>query len=327
MNTAITRFLRESGLKLLAVAELDSVDYSIVLYLLNSAMSGLESLIANETELASIIGHDVPDVRSSIERLTERGIIKSVYGDGTQKPSLQSVRLCLNWDVAKWRVAPNFVPVGASAQDAVIFPFRRAGTPILQILQGNRFDDFQKDDIERPLIHKPSSDVESSQRIFESFCRGRELDSRETKITQEVSKSLIEAHPVDQILLIIRHFGSRIPTLSLLASNWDHYVEQYEHESQKLDLFEVRQRQNSLDQRAREAALGLYQRRSELSLSEEEVMVLKLLSEHRHPRRQLFWAYQQRIRYPKLLSFFQEHLTLMLPITQGGQVVRGPDPD
>jgi hypothetical protein len=150
------------------------------------------------------------------------------------------------------------------------------------------------------------------------------LDEHEKSVNRKVAEALGAAHPVDQILVMIRHFDKRIPTLSLLASNWDQYAEQYEDEHQKLDLFGQRQKQFELDQKVREAAQSAFERREQLDLSEEETQVLDLLANHRHPRRQLFWAYQMRIRYPKLTSFFSDTHSLMLPITQNGTVVKMP---
>lgn len=320
MNNNITRFFRESGLKVLAISNLNACEYSILFYLLNCAMSGLDNLVSNESELASIIGHSPLDVRAALEHLTGRGIIKSHYGDGTQTPKLQSVSLGMNWDMSKWKLMENAEALNRDHHEAIIFPFRK-GSPHLQILEGRRHDAQQ----DRPIIHKHVPELEAWNRVFESFARGREMDEHEHKTTQKVAKTLALAHPIDQILIMIRHFGQRIPTLSLLASNWEHYVEQYEQEHQKLDLFEVRQKQTELDQKARDAATSLLERRVNLELSDEEVQILELLAGHRHPRRQLFWAYQQRIRYPKLASFFADTHDLMLPITQTGQVVKKPD--
>ena len=320
MNANINRFFRESGLKVLAISNLNACEYSILFYLLNCAMSGLDSLVSNEAELGSIIGHSPLDVRSSLEHMAGRGIVKANYGDGTQSPKLQSVRLGMNWDIAKWKLMENSEMTPLDHHQAIIFPFRR-GAPTLQILSGKRHE---KQGAERPTIHKSHAEIESSQRIFETFSRGRDMDEHEHKTTQIVAKALAEAHPIDQILVLVRHFAMRIPTLSLLASNWEHYTEQYEQENQRLDLFEIRQKQTELDQRARDAASSVLEKRQDLQLSDEETQVLELLAQHRHPRRQLFWAYQQRIRYPKLNNFFAEHIGLMLPITHSGQVVKGP---
>lgn len=316
MNSNIQRFFRESGLKVLAVSNLNACEYSVVMYLLNAAMTGLEDLITTENELAQIIGHGPRDVRQAIDELDNRHIVKSRYGDGTQAPKFQSLSLGMQWDLSRWKLGLKEVP---THHEAVILPFRR-GFPKLSVVEGKRHEDH----LDRPLIHKAHSDEDTTERIIDAFSRGRDLDEHEKKVNKKIAEALGAAHPVDQILVMIRHFDHRIPTLSLLASNWDHYVEQYEDEHQKLDLFGQRQKQFELDQKVREAAQTTLERREQLDLSEEETQILDLLANHRHPRRQLFWAYQMRIRYPKLNSFFTETHNLMLPITQNGTVVKMP---
>jgi hypothetical protein len=316
MNSHLQMFLRESGLKVLAVSHLSSCQYSIIMYLLNSAMTGLDNLITTESELAGTISHDARDVREAIEDLSARHLVKSRYGDGSQTPKFQSLSLSMNWDMSRWKLGHKEFP---THHEAVILPFRR-GAPTLSVVEGKRHDDH----IERPLIHKAHSDEDTTQRILDLFLRGRDLEESEKKTSRKVAQALGMAHPVDQILIIIRHFDKRIPTLSLLASNWDQYVEQYENEHLMLDMHSQRQRQSELDQRVRDAANDVLERRSDLELSDDEIQVLDLLANHRHPRRQLFWAYQMRIRYPKLKGFFVENHELMLPITQAGTVVKFP---
>jgi hypothetical protein len=316
MNKNIERFLRESGLKVLAVSNLNACEYSIIMFLLNAALTGLENLITTEHELASTIGHSPRDVRQSIEDLERRHMLKSRYGDGTQAPKFQSLSVTMNWDLSRWKLGLKEAP---THHEAVILPFRR-GFPKLSVVEGKRHEDH----FDRPLIIKSHSDEDTTQRIIDAFSRGRDLDEHEKSVNRKVAEALGAAHPVDQILVMIRHFDKRIPTLSLLASNWDQYAEQYEDEHQKLDLFGQRQKQFELDQKVREAAQSAFERREQLDLSEEETQVLDLLANHRHPRRQLFWAYQMRIRYPKLTSFFSDTHSLMLPITQNGTVVKMP---
>ena len=316
MDTKIHRFLRESGLKVLAVSRMNSCEYSIIMYLLNTAMTGLENLITTENDLASIIGHSPREVRLAIEELENRFIIKSRYGDGSQAPKFQSLSLSIQWDLSRWKLGLKEVP---THHEAVILPFRR-GFPKLSVVEGKRHEDAH----DRPVIHKAGSDEDTTQRILDAFSRGRDEDEHEEKINKKVAEALASAHPVDQILVMIRHFNLRIPTLSLLASNWDQYAELYEDEHQMLDLFGQRQKQFELDQKVRDAAQTAIERREQLDLSEEEVQVLNLLANHRHPRRQLFWAYQMRLRYPKLTSFFSDTHNLMLPITQSGTVVKMP---
>ena len=123
---------------------------------------------------------------------------------------------------------------------------------------------------------------------------------------------------------MIRHFGLRIPTLSLLASSWQHYQEIFEAETQKVDMLGARQKHQELDDKLRVQAESLLSQ-GEGSLSEEERGVLNILLRHRHPRRQLFWAYQLRSRYPALTSFFADNVGLMLSVTSGGTVVKKHD--
>jgi hypothetical protein len=316
MNSQIQHFLRESGLKVLAVSNLSACQYSILMYLLNSSMTGLDNLITTESELAGTIGYDVREVRLAIDDLDSRHLIKSRYGDGTQTAKFQSLSISMNWDMSRWKLGHKIFP---THHEAVILPFRR-GLPALSVVDGKRHDEHP----ERPLIHKSHSDEDTTQRILDLFLRGRDLEDREKRTSRKVAETLGAAHPVDQILVMIRHFDKRIPTLSLLASNWDQYVEQYENEHQMLDMHSQRQRQSELDQKVRDAATGVLEKKGDLELSDDEIQVLDLLANHRYPRRQLFWAYQMRIRYPKLKSFFVENHDLMLPITQTGTVVKFP---
>lgn len=316
MNTNLQRFLRESGLKVLAVSNLSSCEYSIIMYLLNSSMTGLENLLTTEHELALVIGYGAREVRQSIDSLESRHLIKSRYGDGSQSPQLQSVSLAMQWDMSKWKLG---IKESTSHHEAVILPFRR-GMPKLSIVEGKKSDDH----LDRPIIVRVPTDAETTQRILDIFSRGRDLDDHEMQTNLRVAEALTQAHPVDQILVMIRHFEHRIPTLSLLASNWDQYAQQYEDEHQKLDLFGQRQKQIELDQKVREAAQLILDKLDNLELSADEVQVLDLLANHRHPRRQLFWAYQMRIRYPNLVTFFTDTHSLMLPITQNGTIVKMP---
>ena len=316
MNDNLQRFLRESGLKVLAVSRMNACEYSIIMYLLNTALTGLENLITTENDLATIVGHSAREVRQAIEELENRQIIKSRYGDPSQTPKFQSLSLSVQWDLSRWKLGLKEIP---THHEAVILPFRR-GFPKLSVVEGKRHEDPH----DRPIIRKATSNEDTTDRILEAFSRGREIDEHERKINRKVADALGGAHPVDQILVMIRHFNQRIPSLSLLASNWDQYAELYEDEHQKLDLFGQRQKQFELDQKVRDASQSALERREQLDLSDEESLVLDLLANHRHPRRQLFWAYQMRLRYPKLSGFFAETHSLMLPITQNGTVVKMP---
>jgi hypothetical protein len=316
MNSNIQRFLRESGLKILAVADLSACEYSLLTFLLNSAMTGLENLLSSESEIASIIGYTPREVRQTIEDLHSRNFIKSRYGSGTAAPNMQSLSLQIQWDLDRWKLGIKEIP---THNEAIILPFRRPITR-LAVVEDGRQDGANS----HSNTVKNEADGDTHDRILDAFRNGRDLDEREMKLSQEIASALIAAHPIDQILILIRHFGRRIPTLSLLASNWAQYAEQYEDEHLTLDFVGLRQKHHELDQKVRDASCRALERREQTDLSEEESNVLNVLANHRHPRRQLFWAFQMRNRYPKLSDFFKDTQSLMLPITQDGTVVKMP---
>ena len=162
------------------------------------------------------------------------------------------------------------------------------------------------------------------RRVLESYLQNRSVDDDEIEQAESAAKILVEVHPVDQVLLMLRHFHLRIRTLSLLASSWQHYQELFESETQKVDMLGARQKHQELDQKLRSHGEALLLS-SESQLSDEERTVLNILIKHRHPRRQLFWAYQLRSRYPNLSAFFADNAALMLSVTSGGTVVRRHD--
>lgn len=294
-------FIRHSGLKVLAMARLNPCEYSLVLYLLNTSASGLDEVITTEREMASLIGYSERDIREAASKLAERQIINIRVGDGTQPAHRQSLRIGVQYDTKEW--ALDF-DEDVTSHDAIVFPFRRGQN--LQIVETT----------------EPPSDPSTWERVYHSYTEDRSLSELEKNKARLDAKILVDTHPVDQVLLMLRHFRDRIPTLSLLASSWQHYQEMFEDETQKVDLFGARQKHHELDDRFREAVLQTLERKDELDLSSEEVGVLEILVSHRHPRRQLFWAYQLKGRYPNLKEFFEENSKHMLPVTSSGIVVK-----
>jgi len=308
-NPDLQHFLKESGFKLLAFARLSQCGYSLILYVLNCSVSGLDQIITTEGELAALIGYSEKDVREALTDLAQRHMIRLHFSDHSVAPEKSALRLGIQYDISKWEL---YFEDQVSSKDAVVFPFRRLGAAVLQVFDGQKGEK-----------HDKSKDP-TWQRIVESFIPGRNLDAKELKQSEEMAKVLIETHPVDQVLLMIRHFEHRIPTLSLLASSWQHYQELFEEETQKVDLLGARQKHHELDDRLRERVSSVLEKSSDLGLSEEELGVLRILQQHRHPRRQLFWAYQLRSRYPKLADFFHENASYMLSVTTSGSVVKRP---
>ncbi|MEY4630370.1 MAG: hypothetical protein RIQ81_490 [Pseudomonadota bacterium] len=309
---SVQSFYRESGFKLLALAKLTPCEYSIVLYLLNCAVSGLDQIITTENELALMLHWEPVEIRNAISALATRNIIRVGYGDLTQAPKIQSIRMAMQFDTHKWHHEEGSA---RSSHDALVFPFRRQESTNLHVLDGHRRD--------KEKNHR-SAETHTWERVMESFVRNRSMDDKEISASEQAARTLCETHPVDQVLLMLRHFGQRIPTLSLLASSWQHFQLLFEEETQKVDLLEARQKHQELDQQVRDAATDFFNRKNELDLNEEEQAVLQILSSHRHPRRQLFWAWQMRNRYPNLARFFADTNKLMLSVTSAGTIVRKP---
>ena len=323
------RFIKQSGFKVLALARLGQCEYSVMLYLLNTAVSGLDHIITTETELASLIGYDDDTLRAALGGLAGKNVIRLHYGDlSGGDPDKSSLRIGLQYDMNKWIMDYERE---ATSQDAVVFPFRRQGHANLQLFDGQKKD-------KSPLRKPQDSESITWQRVLDSFVLGRSVDEEEHEQAEAAARMLVETHPVDQVLLMIRHFGQRIPTLSLLASSWQHYQEIFESETQKVDMLGARQKHQELDQKVRDQATALIEAAMATvtgpqaagsappmkDLTDEEKTVLQILKKHRHPRRQLFWAYQVRSRYPNLAAFFADNVGLMLPVTTSGSVVRRP---
>lgn len=307
-------FMRESGFKILALTKLNECEYSIILYLFNCAVSGLDQIITTPSELASLTGYSDDEINSSIGALAGMNIIRVHYGDSAGvDPANVSMRLYVQYQVSKWIISHE---IEKSSQDAIVFPFRRQGQSNLQLLDGEKKD---------PKVRKAGEEQSTWKRVYDSFASGRDLTADDMEQAEEASHVLVDTHPVDQVLLMIRHFELRIPTLSLLASSWQHYQEQFEEETQKVDLLGARQKHQELDHKIREQARALLSDTENKDLGEEEKTVLQILIKHRHPRRQLFWAYQLRSRYPGLSSFFADNMNLMLSVTTAGAIVKKHD--
>lgn len=305
-------FVRQSGFKVLSTAKLESCEFSLIMYLMNCSHSGLDQIVSTESELASLIGFEQQDVIDCIESLSVRNIVRVKY-KANQNMDHPSLRIGMDYDVTKWNL-DNDEDKSGHHQDAVVFPFRRREGAALHLVEKEN--------------HQENAGKKKAtwKRVFDSYALGRSLDDRDITQAEESAKVLVETHPVDQVLLMIRHFELRIPTLSLLASSWQHYQEMFEEETQKVDLLGARQKHQELDQAVRDEAQKVIDQADELELNEEERNVLQILIKHRHPRRQLFWAYQTRNRYPNLHGFFADNASMMLAVTSSGAIVKKSTP-
>ena len=222
----------------------------------------------------------------------------------------QSMRIGVQFDTKEWILDFD---EDVNSHDAIVFPFKRGLNIHLVGL---------------PESANPTSGTKITKslptwkRVFQEYSSYTTLGEKELKKAEADSKILVETHPVDQVLLMLKHFEDRIPTLSLLASSWQHYQEVFEEETSKVDLLGARQKHIEFDERLREAVAQTLEQKEELDLDPEEIGVLEILFSHRHPRRQLFWAYQSRSRYPKLSEFFGKCSKHMLPVTTKGTIFK-----
>ena len=319
MDEKFNKFMRDGGFKILAMVELTSIQYKTILYLINCAVSGLGDLITTISELASILDVDDEDLVKALDNLHARKLVRLKYNfKSSAHAEKQSLRLILQYDIDRWQLG---IEKDITSKDALVYPFRRQEGASLQIVDSIDDDDYVYD------IHNRSEQelVKTSHRVLEVFLSKRSLDDGELVDAEKAARVLVDTHPVDQVLLMLHHFEDRITTLSLLASSWQHYVELFEQESQKIDMFEARQKHVEMDNQFRTKVREALEHKDELKLNTEEINVLKILLKHNHPRRQLFWAYQVRSRYPNLKEFFQNNHGIMLPVTNAGSVVRRTD--
>lgn len=308
----LKEFSMQSGFKVLAMARLSQTEYSIVLYLINCSASALDEVITTDSELSSLIGYDEVETRKALENLSNRKLIKVKYGQPHANPDIDSLRLGMHFNTKDWHLDFN---EDVTYNDAVVFPFRRKGESPLHLLN----DPNSESNLQ---VKKKATWF----RVYDSFVQDRDFTDEEIDQTEAAAKMLIDTHPVDQVLLIVRHFRDRIPTLSLLASSWQHYQELLETETQKVDLLGARKKHLEIDENLRKAAKDFLNSEFSTELKDEERNVLDILIKHQYPRRQLFWAYQTRSRYPNLNAFFSDNASLMLSVTNSGKLVHAPKP-
>lgn len=312
---SMSLFIQKSGFKVLAMARLSQCEYSIIFYLMNCAVSGLDQIITTEAELASLIGYEEEEISESLLSLGDRHLIRLHYNEHNLSSinNHPSLRIGFQLDLNRWHLAYE---KDVDSHDAVVFPFIRSRKSHLEIL---------KDDIEEDNdLSETTQQSQTWKRVVDSFLKGRSMDDEELEENIMSAKILMETHPIDQVLLLLRHFEQRILSLSLLASNWDHYQEIYEQETQKVDLMDARKKHQELDEELKLSSKSWLEESEKHNLSAAEINILKLLIRHRHPRRQLFWAYQARSRYTNLEKFFEENSPLMLAITTSGTILKKP---
>ena len=296
----LSKFVKDAGFKILALSRLSSPEYGIVLYMINCSASGMDEISTTYAEIASLMGYSEDRLREALQALSKKNMISVNSSVGSK-----SLKVRFEFDVHKWRIehGPRL-----SAHEALVFPF------MPKKVEGVRGGSSKQASLES----------EPWQIVLNEYVRHLNPVSVDVLTEEKAARLLINTHPVGQVVLMLKHFGNRIKSLSLLASSWQHYQELFESETQKVDFEDARKKHLALDEQLRGLAQEFLSKSDEKSLSEEEVAVLKVIVYHQHPRRQLYWAYQLQERYPNLGRFFADHQGLMLSITSHGTVVKKP---
>ena len=309
----INQFIQQSGFKVLAMAEFSQCEYSVILYLMNCSVSGLDEIITSESELSTHLGYEEQEISQCIKALADRNMIK-IFSKNIKniESSPNSIRVGFHFNMESWKLSTK---TDFNFQEAIIYPFSKNKQSHLEVIAKTILANEQK-----------SRSIQTWKRVLDTFLSYREIDRKHLVENEKYSKILVETHPVDQIIFLLRYFKDRILSLSLLASNWEHFQELYEVETQKIDLIEAKKKHNELDNQLKYNASNWIDNAEKLKLSNQEINVLKLLVRHRYPRRQLFWAYQARSRYVNLHKFFEDNSELMLAITSSGSIVKKQNP-
>ena len=109
-----------------------------------------------------------------------------------------------------------------------------------------------------------------------------------------------------------------------MASSWEHYHDKFLDENHEIDFSQAKKRHSKSDSSLRKEAIRWLTKAEEKHLSKDEISILNLISTHKHPRRQLFWAYQAKHNYKNLKDFFDENAKHMLPVTTSGSIIKPP---
>jgi hypothetical protein len=304
----IELFKGASGFKVLAMARLDASEYSLLLYLLHCRSSGFQEIVSTETDLSNLLGYPIEEIARALKALRDKSMIGFRYGKSTSTSSVSpSLSMGFQFDIAKWKLETAAQP---TSQEAIVYPFSRDSQASFLLVPP----------VESVSSMLPGKKALGWKDLSELFQEIHGLSPEQATQLDLDAQFITKSHPIEQALLLVRHFRARIPSLALLAGSWQQYVELYESETQKIDLFEAKDRHLQIEQALRDSAIRWDHEVQDLSVDEREV--LRVIISHPHPRRQLFWAYQLRIQYPKLQAFFQENADKMLAITSMGTPVK-----
>ncbi len=218
----LTKFLRHGGLKVLASANLTSFEYALFLYFLDAYVTGLNPLPTNLADLSLLTGADRTDLRRAILSLSNRHMIQVQEKSTPDDSEAFVVTLQLqqqNWVIrTSDRVGPR---------DAVVYSFthRQRGGDDASLLSATTTDPLPA----KPWRHQQDKDSALSpwKQLLNAFLESHEIEVEDLDREGFYAKSLIERHPVEQLVGLVRHFKTRISSLGLLVNSWTHLYELY----------------------------------------------------------------------------------------------------
>ncbi|BBH53525.1 hypothetical protein [Fluviispira sanaruensis] len=305
-------FWERGGFKVLAVARLSSCSYSMVLYVLNCLVAGIEEIVSSTGELSILLGVPERLVKSAIEELS----VSNILSITKKHEKTLVIRMVL--DPEKWtnlRSTPernkrmlgdaknlhSLIPqkeikkkskprkVSMSSQEALLFPKKNV----------NKSDKNNKEILKN---------TEAIDKIISAFVNYHKNEIDVNK-EEKFAALLLEDHSLEQIISLINFFSKEIPSLSMLAGAWFHYMNKYREEMADVDdLNAFRKKHEGFDEKIR--AMASYElkriQKERKAITADEELLLLILMRHEQPRKQLYWALKARDKYPGLNVFLEQ---------------------
>jgi hypothetical protein len=299
----LRNFGERGGFKVLAVARLSSCSYSLVLYVLNCLVAGIDEIVSSTGELSVLLGVSEKQVKFAIDELSENNILSITKKHG------KTLVLKMNLDPEKWknlRSSPerNKRVLGDAKNLHSIIPQKNLNEkpkPIKVTLSSHEALLFPN---KKKTKHEGIHD-EKLNKIIKIFTQNQKNNIDLEKET-DFAKLLLENHPIDQIISLINFFSKEIPSLSMLAGAWFHYLNKYREETAEVDdLNAFRRKHEDYDKKIRNLAYFELKKiqKEKKSISADEELLLHILMRHEQPRKQLYWALKAKEKYPGLIVF------------------------
>jgi hypothetical protein len=252
MDVNLRNFGERGGFKVLAVARLSSCSYSLVLYVLNCLVAGIDEIVSSTGELSVLLGVSEKQVKFAIDELSENNILSITKKHG------KTLVLKMNLDPEKWknlRSSPerNKRVLGDAKNLHSIIPqknLNEKSSPIKVPLSSHEALLFPN---QKKTKHEDIHD-EKLNKIIKIFTQNQKNNIDLEKET-DFAKLLLENHPIDQIISLINFFSKEIPSLSMLAGAWFHYLNKYREETADVDdLNAFRRKHEDYDKKIRNLA-------------------------------------------------------------------------